>query len=85
MHDTGPGMTEADAQHAFDRFHRGAAAGAVPGSGLGLAIVRALAEAQGGSAELTTSLGSGTTVSIRLPARTGHRSVQDPGNPPPSA
>lgn len=80
VHDTGPGMTEADAQRAFDRFHRGAAAGVVPGSGLGLAIVRALTEAQGGSAELSTSLGSGTTVSIRLPAQTGQGSAQHPGN-----
>jgi signal transduction histidine kinase len=46
--DEGPGLDEADADHAFERFWRGRDSG--PGSGLGLAIVRATAERHGGRA-----------------------------------
>jgi len=69
--DTGPGMSPDDAQRAFQRFHRGATSMNVPGSGLGLAVVQALAEAQGGSAMLTSVEGAGTSVVIHLPRWTG--------------
>lgn len=42
IEDSGPGIPEAEHEHVFDRFFRGAGAGA-SGSGLGLAIVRAIA------------------------------------------
>ena len=37
--DSGPGITEADRPHVFDRFWRSASARSLPGSGLGLSIV----------------------------------------------
>jgi signal transduction histidine kinase len=46
--DRGPGLGEADAEHAFERFWRAGVAGAPDGAGLGLAIVRATAERHGG-------------------------------------
>jgi signal transduction histidine kinase len=69
VRDDGPGMDAFTAGHAFDRFFRGANRGEVAGSGLGLSIVRGVAERVGGSAALRTAPGSGTTVTLRLPAR----------------
>jgi signal transduction histidine kinase len=66
--DAGPGMDSFSAEHAFDRFFRGPDRGDVPGTGLGLAIVRRIAERAGGRAGLTSALGSGTTVTLRLPS-----------------
>jgi signal transduction histidine kinase len=71
--DSGPGLTEADAARAFDRFHRGArdgqsSNGGSGGSGLGLSIVQAIAAAHNGHAELTSTPGQGTLVRIWLPA-----------------
>lgn len=57
--DEGPGMSEADAARAFDRFHG-------DGSGLGLAIVAAIAAAHGGRATLWSAPGSGTLVRVTL-------------------
>lgn len=74
--DTGPGMSGSDASQAFERFHRGAATAHVPGSGLGLAVVRVLTEAQDGTASLTSTPGVGTTVTIRLPGRTGQAPIR---------
>jgi signal transduction histidine kinase len=81
--DKGPGMPEADAVLAFDRFHRGAPAPAasprwsspggdgtdVASSGLGLSIVQAIAAAHGGRAELASAPGQGTTVRAWIPVR----------------
>jgi two-component system OmpR family sensor kinase len=68
--DDGPGMTQADAARAFDRFWQAAATEAHPrrGTGLGLAIVADLVAAHGGDVALDTAPGAGTQVTIRLPA-----------------
>jgi len=69
VRDEGPGMAPDVAARAFERFyradpsrsrHRG-------GTGLGLSIVDATMAAHGGSVELDTRPGAGTTVRIRLP------------------
>jgi two-component system, OmpR family, sensor kinase len=69
--DDGPGMTQEQADHAFDRFYRVEASRSrgqsTQGSGLGLAIVDALVRAHGGRVELTTSPGQGTRVRVTLP------------------
>jgi two-component system OmpR family sensor kinase len=68
--DDGPGMTEADAARAFDRFWQAAATEEHPrrGTGLGLAIVDDLVAAHGGDVGLDTGPGAGTRITIRLPA-----------------
>ena len=63
--DTGAGMTPEEAQRAFARFYKGPGSG---GSGLGLAIARALVLAHGGSIDLHSEPGRGTTITFRLPA-----------------
>jgi len=67
--DGGPGLSEEDQRHVFERFYRGSESRSrrTGGSGLGLAIVQALAQRSAGSVSLDTAPGRGTTVSITLP------------------
>lgn len=66
--DQGPGMTDEQRAHAFDRFWRAdATRSELGGSGLGLAIVRKLAEADGGTAELRAAPGGGVDAVVLLP------------------
>jgi two-component system OmpR family sensor kinase len=67
--DDGPGMAEADAARAFERFYRADASRSrhQGGSGLGLSIVDATVRAHGGQVSLTSAPGAGTTVRVELP------------------
>lgn len=69
--DTGPGIAEADLPHLFDRFYQSrtsvAPATGEGGKGLGLAIVKRIAELHVGRVEVTSRIGTGTTVVLRLP------------------
>ena len=64
--DTGPGISDAEQAHVFERFYRGEGAND-RGSGLGLAIARAAIEAAGGVVELESEVGTGTTVRFVFP------------------
>ena len=64
VRDTGAGMDADAVEHAFDRFWRSSASS---GAGLGLAIVRDLVAAHGGSVEIESTPGRGTTVRCRFP------------------
>lgn len=65
--DQGPGMSEAERLHAFERFYRGDARGEMPGTGLGLAIAKRAVDRAGGTIHIDSAPGHGTTVTIRLP------------------
>jgi signal transduction histidine kinase len=65
--DDGAGMPPDEQAHAFERFFRGALRGDTAGSGLGLAIVRKAVERVGGSAQLRSEQGKGTTVTLKIP------------------
>ena len=82
--DRGPGMAEADAARAFERFYRADASRSRHhgGSGLGLAIVEATVRAHGGSARLTSAPGEGTTVRIDLPLASSAPQPSGPVTPP---
>jgi len=75
VRDHGPGISDEDLPHIFDRFYRGAEARGRPGSGLGLAIVRQVATQQGGSVAAETAPGGGTLMRLLLP---GAEVVQEP-------
>ena len=66
--DEGPGISEADQPHVFERFYRSPEArSGTSGSGLGLAIARMSVEVNDGSIRLSSMTGKGTTVVIELP------------------
>lgn len=68
--DDGPGLTEEDSRRVFERFYRSAGSRGRQreGSGIGLAIVAAIAEAHGGTAEVSSVPGEGATFTVRIPA-----------------
>jgi two-component system sensor histidine kinase MprB len=68
VRDHGPGISEEDLPHVFDRFYRATNARNLPGSGLGLAIVRHVAQTHGGEATADNADGGGALFRIRLPA-----------------
>jgi PAS domain S-box-containing protein len=66
--DDGPGMSEQQLQRLFHPFERlGQEAGSVGGSGLGLLISRQLAEALGGSLDISSRPGAGTVATLTVP------------------
>lgn len=67
VRDHGPGITEEDLPHVFDRFWRSSSARSLPGSGLGLSIVARTVEACGGEVALRPADGGGTVATLRLP------------------
>ena len=64
VRDRGPGFSDADLPHVFERFYRAGDARGMPGSGLGLAIVRQAAEAHGGAATAANAPGGGALMRV---------------------
>jgi two-component system, sensor histidine kinase len=68
VHDTGPGIPEAQRQAIFQEFRRGEAnTGDDAGFGLGLSIVRRFATVLGHDVQLSSRVGYGSTFSVTLP------------------
>jgi signal transduction histidine kinase len=66
--DSGPGIPADEGEQVFDRFYRSREMpDANEGFGLGLAIARQAVEALGGTIELRSTPGQGTTVAVTLP------------------
>jgi two-component system sensor histidine kinase BaeS len=70
FHDSGPGLTEEQRSHLFERFYRtgSAASTATRGAGLGLAICRKIVEAHGGTIAAKSSSLGGLLIAIQLPS-----------------
>lgn len=63
--DTGCGIADKELPHVFERFYKGKDGGL----GLGLAIVQELVVAHGGTVNVESSPGSGTTFRVLLPVK----------------
>ncbi len=69
--DTGPGIPEDKTSDLFGRFYRGDSSRRTrsDGSGLGLALAKELTELHGGTIEVESEPGLGSTFTVRLPLR----------------
>ena len=74
--DNGIGMSEEFQQHLYEPFSREEqqVEGASSGTGLGASIAKQLVELMGGTMSFTSTLGQGTTFTIRLPFKKCKRS-----------
>ena len=65
--DDGPGIAPEQQDQVFARFHRSAAGRGEAALGLGLPLTRQFIEAHGGTVELESALGKGTSITITIP------------------
>ncbi len=69
VRDTGRGIPPEDLPHLFERFWRSDSSRArnTGGAGLGLSICKAIVDGCGGEISVSSRLGEGTCVTVRLP------------------
>lgn len=86
IEDTGCGIPPEEVPKVFERFHRakGADGRGIEGSGIGLALVRDLVGLHGGSVDVKSDVGRGSTFSVRIPFGTAHLPADQIGAPSPS-
>jgi signal transduction histidine kinase len=65
--DTGKGISEKDVDRIFEPFYTTSESG----TGLGLAITHSIIEQHGGTIEVESKKGQGTSFTIRLPLNSG--------------
>ena len=66
VQDQGIGMTPEQISHFGERFWRADTSGNIPGTGLGIAIVKEILALMGGSLEVESQPGVGTTIKLWL-------------------
>jgi PAS domain S-box-containing protein len=74
VRDTGTGIESAEIPRLFERFHRveGAAGRTHEGSGIGLALVHELVKLHGGTINVKSSPGEGSTFTVSIPFGSAH-------------
>ena len=65
--DTGIGMTKSVRKHIFEKFYQGDHARNAEGNGLGLPLVYRIINLCGGTIEVKSELGVGSTFTVKLP------------------
>jgi len=78
VRDTGPGISSEDLPYIFDRFYRAEKSrtrSTSPGFGLGLSIAKWIVENHGGTINVESKEGKGTTFAIWLPLGTARAST----------
>lgn len=77
VRDQGIGIPVDEQPHLFEAFHRARNSGNIPGTGLGLTVVKKCVDLQGGTVEVTSEVGVGTTFKITLPMGDGELVIGD--------
>jgi PAS domain S-box-containing protein len=80
VRDEGIGISQEDQNHLFSSFFRGKNALNIQGTGLGLHIVKRYADLLGGTINLQSKLGEGTTLTLQIPINTLEHGKDNSGN-----
>jgi signal transduction histidine kinase len=67
VHDEGLGVPSAEVGRIFEPFRRASNVGPISGTGIGLASARQIVEQHGGTIEVISREGAGSTFTVRLP------------------
>jgi signal transduction histidine kinase len=72
--DSGVGIPEEELPNVFKRFHRieGSNGRSFEGSGIGLAMIQELIKLHGGTIEVKSKLGEGSTFTVKIPFGSAH-------------
>ncbi|MDL2236298.1 HAMP domain-containing histidine kinase [Christensenellaceae bacterium OttesenSCG-928-K19] len=66
--DHGTGMNEEAQRYLFDKFYQADSSRATEGNGLGLSLVKKILELSGGTVEVQSAPGEGTSITVKLQA-----------------
>jgi signal transduction histidine kinase len=69
VRDRGPGIAREDQRLIFEKFGRVTSGNTRPGTGLGLFIARSIAEAHGGTLEVSSAPEHGAVFTLDLPGQ----------------
>jgi signal transduction histidine kinase len=67
IRDFGVGIPAKELPRLFERYFRASTSAGIPGTGIGLNLVKRLVEMHGGSVDISSSEGNGTTFIVHLP------------------